>query len=289
MDILEQIDVFVFDAFGVLNTGTQPIAGAAATVAGLRDSDRHVEVLSNGASTDRDGNLQKLQKMGFDFSRDELMSSRDVCEQCLENYPSNWRWGVAGRDEFEPAHLSVDSVLLADDPLVYDDVDAFLFLSTAHWSGVRQGYLETSQAARKRTLVIANPDIVAPFPDGFSIEPGYFAHRLADQLELGCNNLEAAEMPARVEAGDKPAVRFFGKPFVDVYAHMSARLATLGHTDLSRICMVGDTLHTDILGGHAAGWRTALVTDYGLFASLDAGESIVDCGIVPDWIMPSIG
>ena len=84
-------------------------------------------------------------------------------------------------------------------------------------------------------------------------------------------------------------VRFFGKPFADVYASMSARLAALGHTDGSRICMVGDTLHTDILGGHAAGWRTALVSDFGLFASLDASDCIRQSGIVPDWIMPTIG
>ncbi len=289
MDILEQVDVFVFDAFGVLNTGTQAIAGAADTVAKLREQGKQVVVLSNGASTDRSGNLKKLQKMGFDFSRDELMSSRDVCEQCLSSYPSDWRWGVAGRDEFEPAQFSVDSVLLADDPSVYERVDAFIFLSTAHWSADRQGLLEASLTKRKRTLVVANPDIVAPFPDGFSIEPGYFGHRLADQLKLACDNLDADEMPAKVDSAEKPVVRFFGKPFVDVYAHMTAKLASLGYTDLSRICMVGDTLHTDILGGHAAGWRTALVTDYGLFASLDAGECIADCGIVPDWIMPAIG
>jgi hypothetical protein len=29
--------------------------------------------------------------------------------------------------------------------------------------------------------------------------------------------------------------------------------------------MVGDTLHTDILGGNAAGFRTALIAGYGFF------------------------
>ena len=32
-----------------------------------------------------------------------------------------------------------------------------------------------------------------------------------------------------------------------------------------RLAMVGDTLHTDVLGGAAAGCRSVLVTDHGLF------------------------
>lgn len=289
LDLVDEIDVFVFDAFGVLNTGDQVIDNAAATVTALREHGKRVYVLSNGASNDRSGSLKKLGNMGFDFSREELLSSRDVCEVALPNFPSQWRWGVIGRDDFMPDQLTVDSVLLADEKDHYDAVDAFLFLSTAHWSAARQALLDASLAARLRTLVVANPDIVAPFPSGFSIEPGYFAHMMADRHGLVCDNLTDAIMPAARHDLVEPVVRFFGKPFVDVYATMTDDIAAQGVTNISRICMVGDTLHTDILGGNAAGWRTALVTDYGLFATLDAEQCIRDCGIVPDWIMPSIG
>ena len=34
--------------------------------------------------------------------------------------------------------------------------------------------------------------------------------------------------------------------------------------------MVGDSLHTDILGGAAAGMTTVLITDHGLFRGQDA-------------------
>ncbi|MFD1810358.1 HAD hydrolase-like protein [Gemmobacter lanyuensis] len=37
--------------------------------------------------------------------------------------------------------------------------------------------------------------------------------------------------------------------------------------------MVGDTLHTDILGGQAAGHGTILVTDHGLFKGRDVAPS----------------
>jgi len=52
--------------------------------------------------------------------------------------------------------------------------------------------------------------------------------------------------------------------------------------------MVGDTLHTDILGGAAVGCRTVLVTDWGVLKGFDIDEAISRAGIVPDFMMPSI-
>jgi glycerol 3-phosphatase-2 len=50
---------------------------------------------------------------------------------------------------------------------------------------------------------------------------------------------------------------------------------------------VGDTLHTDILGGAAYGVKTALVTGHGLFANQNVPPYIAQSGIVPDYIMVS--
>ena len=51
--------------------------------------------------------------------------------------------------------------------------------------------------------------------------------------------------------------------------------------------MVGDTLHTDILGGAAAGLHTALVTGFGALLGLDVDTAIRKAGIVPDIILPT--
>ena len=51
-----------------------------------------------------------------------------------------------------------------------------------------------------------------------------------------------------------------------------------------RIAMVGDTLHTDILGGAAAGWGTILITDHGIFRGLDVDPFIAASDLVPDVI-----
>ncbi|GIS17855.1 MAG: hypothetical protein CM15mP119_2590 [Alphaproteobacteria bacterium] len=41
--------------------------------------------------------------------------------------------------------------------------------------------------------------------------------------------------------------------------------------------MVGDSLHTDILGGAAAGLGTILITNYGLLRAHDAISCVLRC------------
>ena len=52
--------------------------------------------------------------------------------------------------------------------------------------------------------------------------------------------------------------------------------------------MVGDSLHTDILGGAAAGMTTVLITDHGLFRGQDALPFCISCGLLPDWIVRTL-
>jgi glycerol-1-phosphatase len=138
-------------------------------------------------------------------------------------------------------------------------VDGFLLLSGARWDAGVQAALRAALAARPRPIVVANPDLVAPIKAGLSIEPGAYAHDLAD--DLGLNPV------------------FFGKPFPDAYQTALARLPGIAP---HRIAMVGDTLHTDVLGGRAAGMCAVLIADHGLFAGCDVAEYITRSGIVPD-------
>ena len=52
--------------------------------------------------------------------------------------------------------------------------------------------------------------------------------------------------------------------------------------------MVGDTLHTDILGGAAAGIKTILVTAHGLYKGQDITPYLDTSKIIPDYIIPEI-
>jgi ribonucleotide monophosphatase NagD (HAD superfamily) len=153
--------------------------------------------------------------------------------------------------------------LLADDPAVYERAEGFLLIGSDDWTAARQAMLERSLRARARPALVGNPDLVAPREDGLSIEPGHFAHRLSDRT------------------GIAPA--FFGKPFRDVFDLALAHLSP--PPDPAAVLMVGDTLHTDILGGRALGFATALMTGFGALAGEDAAAAIAASGIVPDFVV----
>lgn len=255
-EIADQVDAFVFDAFGVLNVGETPIPGAASRVAALRARGCQIRVLTNAASYDRAGAVAKFERLGVLLEPDEIITSRDAALCVLDNR----LWGVIAAPEDSLSDLEMPVIRLGDNPADYDRAEGFLFLSSANWSDARQRLLEVSLLDHPRRVIIANADLVAPRDHGFSIEPGFYGHQLAD--------LTAAE------------VMFFGKPFADVHAMASATLAGI---DKTRIAMVGDTLHTDILGGAAAGWRTVLVTQDGLFAGHNVAPFIGQSGLYPDW------
>jgi HAD superfamily hydrolase (TIGR01450 family) len=263
VDLSAEIDCFVLDGFGVLNIGDSAVPGAAPRVNALRDSGKAVRVLTNGASFPASRTRDKYLKWGMPFDASEVVSSRDALARELKTR-ATMRWGFAALDESDIQSLAPDAVLLRDDPGVYANCDGFVLLGTGAWSFERQQLLAAALADKPRPLFVGNPDLVAPHAAGLSREPGLYGHDLADR-ELA-------------------SPEFFGKPFDNAFAIVRETLAGF---DPSRIAMVGDTLHTDILGGAQAGWRTVLVTDHGLLKGLDVDAAIRRSGIRPDFIIPT--
>ncbi len=265
-ELADRFDVFLLDAFGVLNVGQQAIPGAPARVAALQAAGKIVIVLSNAASYPKRILLQRYARLGFHFDPADVLTSREVCLAEFAADPSD-RIGLMAPETYgceELEHLSVH--FLNDDPATFAAADCFLLLGSGSWSEHRQSLLETALRARPRPVIVGNPDIVAPRETGLSMEPGHFAHRLIDAT--GC----------------RP--QFFGKPFPEIFEHALKRLPA--DIDHARIVMVGDTLQTDILGGQAAGFSTALVTGFGSLTGLKTDRAIEDSGIVPWFIMPRI-
>ncbi len=263
--IEDQADVFVFDAYGVLNTGKIPIPGAARRISGLRAAGKAVFVLTNAASYAATQAQQVFCDLGFDFTLDEIVSSRMVCEQHLPQLAGNQRWGVAAPTDWAEDEIEIPTLHLLDDIEVYDQAGGILFLSTLDWNSSRQTLLLDSLARNPRPVIVANPDLVAPRETCLTREPGFYTHDLQSRL------------------GIKP--QFHGKPFASVYEEVERRAGTV---DPRRIVMVGDTLHTDVLGAQSRGWGTVLITNHGLFAGQSVQKYIDDSGLHPDWIAPTI-
>jgi ribonucleotide monophosphatase NagD (HAD superfamily) len=174
-------------------------------------------------------------------------------------------WGVAAASEDNLCDIGFDCVRLGGELADYDRVDGIMLLSSSGWTPHRQDLLKTSLTARDRQVIIANADLAAPRDDGFSLEPGFFGHQLIDN---GAND-----------------VRFFGKPFPEVYEFVEASLPM---TPPQQIYMCGDTLHTDILGAASRGWQTVLVTRDGLFAGHSTIEFCDRANLHPDWRLERI-
>ena len=260
--LTDEIDVFLLDAFGVLNIGDTAIDGVPERVASLQRAGKRVMIVSNAAGFPHANLMEKYKRLGYNFAPEDVITSRKATLHALRKAPP-LKWGLMatpslGRGDIE----SFDMVYLEEDITAYDAAEAFVLLGSAVWTEARQSMLEATLKSSPRPVYVGNPDIVAPRERGFSVEPGHFAHRLADNT------------------GVEP--QFFGKPFGNIF---DLALARLGKVELGRTVMVGDSLHTDILGGQAAGLKTALIADFGFFAGHDVDSPIETSGIRPDYIL----
>ncbi len=266
--IADEFDVFVLDAFGVLNVGEGPIAGAPERIAALQKAGKRVIVLTNGATFNLQKSLIKYKGFGFDFELNDVVASRDVLAAELKSHDPEFKWGVAAIPQANLFDFGPNFHLLGNDQSDYDNADGLILLSSLGWNMNLHAKMLQSLKTSPRPLLVGNPDVVAPREDKFSIEPGFYAHDIANQT------------------GVEPL--FCGKPFTNSFDAVKARLESEGSTvPASRIAMVGDTLHTDILGGAAAGFRTILVENHGLFRGHKTAPYIEKSGIVPDFIVPT--
>lgn len=261
LEIASQASAFVFDAFGVLNVGETLIEGADHRIDELRAMGCDIRILTNAASYDRVGAIEKFQRLGLSIEDDEIITSRDAALAAL--MPG--LWGVIAAPEDLLDDIRPNWQRLGDVAHDYDQVDGFLFLSSSGWTQERQDMLMATLAKHERPVLIANADLVAPRDDGFSLEPGHFGHLLVDR---GISS-----------------VRFFGKPFPEVYDLVEQ---SLPGTPSDRIVMCGDSLHTDIMGAAARSWRTVLVTRDGLFSGHDTQMFCQQSGLYPDWRLARI-
>lgn len=264
-DIADRYDMILLDAYGVLNRGMEPIAGVPERIRALQADGKRVMVVSNAAGFAHRTLMERYARLGYAFDAEDVITSRKTLVRQLEQEGAR-HWGmIAGRhfgpDEFPP----LDYRMLTDDIADYDAAEGFLLVGASEWTPARQALLIESLKRRSRPLYVANPDLLAPQQVGYSTEPGTYAHQIQN------------------ETGVEPV--FYGKPYGNIFALAIERLQHETELDPGRVLMVGDTLHTDILGGQAAGLHTALVTRTGVLAEMDIDAAIQTSGIAPDWIL----
>lgn len=263
-EVLDQVDVVVLDAYGVLNLGSSVIPQGLAAVKAIRAAGKHLCVVTNDGSQGTVAIAAKHRGRGYDFRDDEVIAGASLVGEAVASFSEVRNWGIIAQEPRPEAAITGRMVTLDLDPAAYEAVDGIVFMATEIWDEDRQALLSDALTARPRPFIVANPDVVAPHVGGFSAEPGYFAHRIADR------------------AGLTPV--FLGKPFPGVYRLVRERFPEV---DPSRILAVGDTPHTDVIGARAHGMR-ALLVESGFLAGRDSLAFSRECGILPDFIAPTI-
>jgi glycerol-1-phosphatase len=273
-ELIENFELIFFDAYGVLNRGSNQIPGAVEAVERCRQLEIAFLVVSNNASEGASTVWQKLQKMGFSIDLDQIITSGLAVTPFVDDSPLRGQpyLLIGTQDSARDYAPEPDRLLInpPNRPIRTDIKPAYVLICSNrdYYGTIQQQEVENRLAKGPLPLLVANPDMVV---QNELREPvvvaGYTAHELAEKF-----------------GGE---ILGIGKPFSPVYQLALQRYPNI---DRKKILMVGDSLTTDILGGAAMGFSTCLTLS-GLHG--DKREQIESfCGqwsIQPDYIVESIG
>ncbi|MCP9234794.1 HAD-IIA family hydrolase [Lewinella sp. JB7] len=274
-DVASQFPVIFFDSYGVLRNHRGPIPGALETVSLLRDAGKHIRVLTNNAARSPEAAAARLAHYGLrGISSAEVITSgattRHFLEQKVKSGKVAYLGTPASAEYIIGAGLEAIPIGEVDFERL-DDIKAVAFLDDEGYDkNVDINLLINILRRCQVPVVVANTDLLYPTTaNDVALATGSIA-RLAEYV-LGRKFVK------------------FGKPASQMFQMALDSVAL----EMPEICpgdilMVGDTLHTDILGGNTYGVATALVLS-GNTRPESAATEIAASGIIPDFVCHSIG
>ena len=270
-------DVVFLDMFGTLWSGLDVFPGARERCVALRRQGRRLYVLTNATTVG-----WKLNKKFADrglikgVHYDDVVCSGDCLHEKIE---AGFFEKLTGKKDYR------FYIIGRDNPYLFESVLGHQTREIGRADCVYVGALDLNHqpataldafqkdmdacVAQKMKIVCANPDYFAFVGDVKACAPGSVAQRLA---ERGLS------------------VEWIGKPYGDIYRYA---LRVFARLPADRCVMVGDTLRTDIKGGHDAGMKTVLITGMGMTADdVRQGRTLDECyaeaGVRPDYILEKV-
>ena len=271
--VLDGYKVIFFDAFGVLKSYHGLIPGIEKTFAYLEEQQKEYYIVTNDASRSPQQLAESYQKMGLKaITQERIISSGMLAKEYLDLKVNNGIVAYLGTNN--SAHY-IDSSGLHTLPVSainntnLSQVNALVLLDDEGFNWF-DDLNKTINILRKRTIpaIVANTDNTYP---------------LSGNNEVAIAIGGIASMIESIVG--KRFIRF-GKP--DSQLFMFAYDLIRWKMDITKkdILMVGDTLHTDIMGGNKFGLDTVLVLT-GNTQPQDAEMRIHATGIVPTFICNS--
>lgn len=239
----------IFDIDGVLEYQGRVIPGAPETLAGLRARDVHLRFLTNSTLKSRKSCTEKLLRSGFEAAENEVFTAAFVAAAYLRALQPRSAWVMverAGLDEF--AEFAIDD----QNPeyvVIGDNRSRFNFHDLNH---------VVKLLLRGATLIAMQGELLDSSMGDVELNVGAWAGMLE-------------------RASGRPAI-YLGKPNPYSFELVLASLGLAPH----EVLVIGDRVHSDILGGSRLGMRTALVRT----GEFNPGELQGD--LQPDYLLDSV-
>ncbi len=261
------------DSYGVLKNHKGLIDGVQKTIDFLRDEGIRLRVLTNDASRSQYQQAKVFEELGLmNVKEEEIITSGMLARQFLENKITEGKIAYLGTENSAEYILQsgLEKIPVRDINLEdADDITAFVFLDDEGFDWNHDINTTVNFLRRKNVpVIVANTDKYYPVSkNDVAVATGGIAELVQNML-------------------DKEFIEF-GKPDSQMFMHAYEHLLEEGPIEKYEILMVGDTLHTDIIGGNKFGLKTMLVFS-GNTRKENAELQISSTGIIPDYICSSI-
>lgn len=271
-EVVEKYKVVFFDAFGVLKNYKGLVPGIERTFSYLNDKKKEYYIVTNDASRSPAQLAEKYHELGLHaVTKDRIVSSGMLTKEYLELKVKSGIVAYLGTPDsahyIECPGLKILPVSEISSHNV-DLVNAFVFLDDEGFDW-NSDLNKAVNILRKRTI----PTIVANTDDAYP-------------LSLGDICIAVGSVATMIEnIVGKKFIRF-GKPDSQMFIFAYEKVRKHTHVSKDQILMVGDTLHTDIMGGNKFGLDTALVLS-GNTLPVDVESRINSSGIIPTYICHS--
>lgn len=273
-ELIDQYSVFFLDSYGVLRNHQGVIDGIADMLFMLKAKQKTFRIITNDASRDQATLAASLHSYGLDMIPPEaIISSGMMAKNYLEYKVKGGVVAYMGTKNSANYILQANKepLCIADvTPELYESISALVFLDDEgfDWNtDINKAF--NLMRYRNIPVIVANTDKLYP----------------KSKTEV---NLATGAIARLLESISGRTFIKFGKPDTQLFIQALETIPDYQLISRSDIVMVGDTLHTDILGGNKFGISTALVLT-GNTSPKEAELMIATSSIIPDYICTSAG
>lgn len=243
--LIERYDALFFDAYGVLLHRDGPLPGACQLLERLHQLGKPYFVVTNSAARLPEHAALRYQAFGFPLEAHQIITAGSlIAPHFKANGLEGSRCAVLGPEDSHRFVAKARGIPVpATEPfdvLVIGDQVGFPFLE--HMDAALSHLIQRFDADRPVALVLPNPDLIYPKPEGFGLTCGAMATVIEAVL--------AQRYPERMDT----RFTILGKPMPTLFEEAARRAGT------RNAVMIGDQIGTDIRGAHAFGIDSALVT-----------------------------